>query len=201
MEPFTEDAEIMAAREEAEHWWRTLAQPEEKAAWIARLDTRPPFDIKERFYITTAPSNRAQFLVSRQTQYAWSQIWGTLRLGRQLITTPTTPTPKGLVFTDWLHTAEALTVSLDYVDHDGDLSGVSVYATPPCRGSPHAPQWLLRHVETFSEANLPLTFDISTRYLERWPLDTEPNLWLRAGLINANNELSSLTPVIWSPRT
>jgi hypothetical protein len=194
---FTEDAEIMSRVAALEtHWFNALTAANQ-TAWRARWTTRLPYDIKGRQYTANTPTSLNQVQVTEQRVYAWSQIWGDLRAGLPPVASPAaSPSEPTITITS----AAAVAPDLE-IDFDSSPSGQSnlyltCYASPPTYADRRAPQWQLRHIQTFYGVATPGEVNIGTRYNARFDFQPGRTVFCRLALINANNELCSLSNIL-----
>lgn len=188
--PGPEDAAIMFERATLERFWLSTLNNTEREDWLARWETRPPMDAIGRVYTPNERTTLQQTRRPPETIYAWSQIFGTYRLGRAPVRTP----------------IDAAEITLDHTAGVITYGEISLTVTPsPAHAAPldvilHATEPLSAGVTNIAAHLRPIgqrrgvttgtVLDMTNDWLARYEPKQGRAVAIRVQVVNVNNEVT-----------
>lgn len=194
----TEDAAIMFERARLERFWRDELDNDDRAAWIDRWQSRPPWDAVGRRYVISERPNLTYTVRPAATVYAWSQIFGTYRLKLDPIRRPVPATEAALLVTVTDPRALSLTATVTAGGAAPDGFSFVLHATElrPLSRPPKVTD--LRPIGAFIHGTDGVALKIAAAYAARFSPGQRGRALLRAQMVNENNELvPSATVTTW----
>lgn len=189
------DAAIMFERTRLETYWRNTLNDTQRAIWLARWTSRPPYDIAARKYVADEPQSLNEIRVSIPTQFAWSQIYGTLRFGTPPIAIPSDP-PTPTLDIAILSLAQAdIRLSLTITPTPTSPLQILVYATAPQYSTTPGLIWKLRPISQVTLTTPLTSLTLTTPYHQAHTYQPDRVIAFRAATINTNNELDGLSNI------
>lgn len=185
----SEDALIMAVRANLEAHWLYSLTSSQRDAWLDHWLTSPPQDISGHTYIVGSPVTMPEIQVEPQTAYAWSQCYAALRFQLDPLDDPDATTTPAPIVAGAVRSAGIFTVDIENDDASTTDRPIIIFASLPIYVTVQRRDSYLRPVQWFTTRPMPTTFDIYSRYIERFGYLTGDIVYVRAASLDASQQL------------
>jgi hypothetical protein len=191
-----EDKQIMQARLKLQRVWNTILSPTEFAAWEAFLDDNPPVDMAGHTYVNHEPTTMSEILVTRETQYAWSQIFGVYRFNFDFVRTPSEPATTNLVVSDAAIDIGQLLLTFTQTTSVIAQLPVVAYGTAPIAAGVPSLRSYLRPLCFFRMPGSTQRRNLHNCYHFRYNIDPRAPLALSACYVDNNNMMHPASNIL-----